>query len=220
MIIERARRREPLATPAAEPASRNIGRERSLVSAADRLRLLRHQAATVWLTGLSGAGKSTLARALEKRLVDAGCLACVLDGDNVRRGLNRDLGFTAGERAENIRRVAEVARLMNEAGLIVISAFISPYREDRRAARAAIGPEQFVEVFVNAPASVCEQRDPKGLYAKARQGGIEGFTGVSAPYEEPEQPDLALPTHALGVEECVGRIVETLRKRGIIPGAD
>jgi len=217
LIIERGTRRPAAPRRAAAPVSRNIVREGSLVSAADRERLLRQKPATVWLTGLSGAGDGGLARALEKRLLDAGHLAYALDGDNVRHGLARDLGFSADERAENIRRVAEVARLMNEAGLIVITSFISPCREDRRGAREIVGAPAFVEVALTAPIEVCERRDTKGLYARARRGEIEAFTGVTAPYEEPEHADLTLPTHAMSVAECVDRILDILRRRGLLP---
>ena len=151
------------------------------VTAEDRGRLLGQVPLTIWLTGLSGAGKSTLAAGLEARLVAAGRASYVLDGDNVRHGLNRDLGFSPEDRRENIRRVAEVARLMNDAGLIVITAFISPYREDRRMARDIIGGERFLEVYLNTPLAVCEARDPKGLYKRARQGGVAEFTGINAP---------------------------------------
>lgn len=154
---------------------------------------------TVWLTGLSGAGKSTLAFSLEKRLFDAGLVVYVLDGDNLRHGLSRDLGFSEDDRTENIRRVSEVAALMNDAGLIVITAFISPLRSDRAMAREVIGRGRFVEVHVATPLPVCETRDPKGLYRKARKGEIPEFTGISAPYETPEHPDIALSTENIDV---------------------
>lgn len=174
-----------------------------MVSAEDRMRLLAQLPITVWMTGLSGAGKSTIAAELERRLVDAGRPCYLLDGDNVRRGISRDLGFGPEDRRENVRRVAEIARLMNDAGVVAISAFISPYRTDRQMARQIVGAGRFVEVFVDAPLQVCEQRDPKGLYRKARQGEIPDFTGVSAPYEAPVTPDLALATAARPVEDCV-----------------
>jgi bifunctional enzyme CysN/CysC len=196
--------------------SSNIRREQSLVSAGDRSSLLRQKAATLWLTGLSGSGKSTIARNLEKTLTDAGHACFVLDGDNIRHGLNRDLGFTPRERTENIRRIAEVARLMNEAGLIVITAFISPYREDREHARRIIGEVRFVEVFLDTPIEVCEQRDTKGLYQKAREGRIEGFTGISAPYEAPEKPEIRLLTHECSVAEAQAQIVKWLKEEKII----
>ncbi len=173
------------------------------VTPADRARLLKQKPATVWLTGLSGAGKSTLAFALEKRLLELGHASFVLDGDNVRHGLNRDLGFSHEDRTENIRRIAEVAKLMNEAGLIVISAFISPYRDDREIARRIIGQEAFLEIHVSTPLQVCEQRDPKGLYKRAREGKIPEFTGVTAPYEAPLAPALALETGSTSVAACI-----------------
>jgi len=169
--------------------------------------------ATIWLTGLSGAGKSTLACALERSLVQAGRSACVLDGDNLRHRLNSDLGFSAQDRQENIRRSAEVARLMNDAGLIVVCAFISPLRADRDMARQIIGDDNFVEVHVSTPRTVCEERDPKGLYKKARAGLIPEFTGVSAPYEAPLLPTLALDTAALSLEQCCERLLGHLSER-------
>jgi len=203
--VERARRAE-----SEKPVSQNITREASLVPEAQRHSLVRQRGGTVWLTGLSGSGKSTIGRELERQLMDAGHLCYVLDGDNVRHGLNRDLGFSATDRTENIRRIAEVARLFNEAGVIVITAFISPYREDRAQARAIIGPERFFEVFIDAPLAVCETRDPKGLYRKARAGEIQQFTGVSAPYEAPEEPALILDTTVLSPAGSAERIVATI----------
>ncbi len=169
---------------------------------------------TLWFTGLSGSGKSTLAFALERRLLDAGIACCVLDGDNIRHGLCSDLGFDAQSRAENIRRVAEVARLMNEAGLVVMAAFISPYQRDREIARRIIGAERFREVHVSAPLVVCEGRDPKGLYRKARAGMLSGFTGVDDPYESPREPDLALNTAEVALEECLERLLARVRGEG------
>lgn len=160
----------------------------------DRQKLLKQQPLTIWLTGLSAAGKSTLAFGLERALIEAGHPCTVLDGDNVRHGLNNNLGFSAEDRSENIRRVAEVAKLMNEAGLIVITAFISPFRVDRDRARAIIGNGVFQEVFVDAGIEACEDRDPKGLYKKARAGQIPDFTGISSPYEAPEFPELIIQT--------------------------
>lgn len=171
------------------------------------------QPATVWLTGLSGAGKSTLAYALERQLMQAGRSACVLDGDNLRHRLNSDLGFSAQDRQENIRRSAEVARLMNDAGLIVICAFISPLRADRDMARNIIGDSNFFEIHLSTPRAVCEERDPKGLYQKARAGLIPEFTGVSAPYEAPLLPILALDTAALSLDECCERLLGHLSPR-------
>ena len=164
----------------------------------------------IWLTGLSGSGKSTIASLLEQRLLAAGRHTYVIDGDNVRHGLNRDLGFTEADRAENIRRVAEVARLMVDAGLIVIVSLISPYRADRRFARDLFDRGSFIEVFVDTPLEVCEQRDPKGLYAKARAGSLPHFTGIDSPYEIPESPELHLAIVGATPEQCVERIVELL----------
>jgi len=202
------------------PVSRHIRRSRSLVTPAERQALLGQKPCTVWLTGLSGSGKSTLARALEKRLVEQGRLCVALDGDNIRHGLNRDLGFSAEDRSENIRRIAEVTRLFNEVGVIVITAFISPYRKDRQAAREIIagtgaddGAGSFLEVWLKTPLDVCRQRDPKGLYAKASSGAIAGFTGVTDPYEEPARAELAIDTATMSVEAGVTAILDALRER-------
>ena len=176
------------------------------VQSSERERRNGHSGHIVWLTGLSGAGKSTLAIALERRLFDEGRQVCVLDGDIVRTGLCEDLGFSAEDRTENIRRIGEVARLMAGAGLVVIVAFISPFRADRERVRAGIPAGRFTEVFVNAPLEVCEQRDPKGLYAKARAGELTDFTGISSPYEPPDSPEVAVPTEQLSVNESVERI--------------
>ena len=169
--------------------------------------------ATLWLTGYSGAGKSTLAYALEKRILAENHACCVLDGDNLRHHLNRDLGFSAQDRRENIRRAAEVARLMNDAGLMVITAFISPYREDRAMAREIIGADQFIEVHLSTSMDVCEERDPKGLYEKARSGKIPGFTGISSPYEAPLQADLTIDTAALSLEQATSLLYQNLAQR-------
>ncbi len=180
------------------------------VTRALREEALGQRARTVWLTGLSGSGKSTLANAVEKRLHALGCHTMLLDGDNVRLGLNRNLGFTEPDRIENIRRIAEVAKLMNDAGLIVLTSFISPFVRDRRAAAEIIGDESFVEVHVATPLEECERRDVKGLYAKARAGKIPNFTGVTSPYEVPENPDIVVDTSAEPLEESVERIVSFL----------
>lgn len=161
-----------------------------------------------WLTGLSGAGKTTIAAALEKRLSNYGRHVYVLDGDNVRHGLNRDLGFSQEDRAENIRRVAEVAHLMVDAGLIVIVAFISPFTRDREIARNLFDEGEFIEVFLDTPAAVCEQRDPKGLYAQARKGLLKNFTGVDSPYEIPLSPDVRIDTSQYDVEACIAKIID------------
>lgn len=190
--------------------SGDIGWQRGLVPPAARARLLGQEAATVWLTGLSGSGKSTLAFALEQALMQQGRLAYVLDGDNIRHGLNRDLGFSAEDRTENIRRIAEVARLFNDAGLLVIAAFISPYRADRAAARQIVGHARFIETHLSPALEVCEGRDPKGLYKKARAGNLADFTGVSAPYERPEAPELTLDTGCISVADGVAAILAQL----------
>jgi adenylylsulfate kinase len=195
------------------PVSRNIHIEAGEVTPAQRAALLEQSPVTIWLTGLSGSGKSTLSRTLERRLVEAGRPCFTLDGDNLRHGLNRDLGFSPEDRRENIRRVSEVARLMNDAGVIVVSAFISPYRDDRERARAVVGADRFVEVHLCTPLAACEARDPRGLYRKARRGELPEFTGVSAPYEAPLAPDLRLDTAALDVEACVCRLLECVLSR-------
>lgn len=206
--------------PKPEPMNpRNIRREVSLITDDERQKIFRQQGVTIWLTGFSGSGKSTIAKALERHLV-TGCHYCfILDGDNIRYGLNRDLGFSADDRKENIRRIAEVARLFNVAGMIAITAFISPYRADRDMAREIIGDERFLEVHVSTALDVCESRDPKNLYKKARAGEIQFFTGISDPYEEPHDPALRLDTATLAVEESVNIIYELLKKRGVFGSA-
>src|SRR5512144_1533567 len=165
----------------AEQKATNIVWHKGAVTREDREQLNGHKGCTVWLTGLSGSGKSTIAVDLEKRLCERGVRTYILDGDNIRHGLNKNLGFSPADRAENIRRIGEVAKLFTDAGAVTITAFVSPYRSDRAAVRALLGPADFVEVFVDAPLEVCEARDPKGLYKRARAGEIEEFTGVSAP---------------------------------------
>jgi adenylylsulfate kinase len=197
------------------PVSQNIVRSGSLVSAEERRTLMGQRGVTVWLTGLSASGKSTIARQLEKQLVGQGRPCYILDGDNIRHGLNRDLGFSMEDRQENIRRIAEVAALMNDAGIIVITAFISPYRQDRREAREVIGDTSFIEAFVDTPLEVCEQRDPKGLYKKARAGEIRQFTGVSDVYEPPLKAEITLPTASISPFEAAARIIDDLEKRGV-----
>jgi len=171
-----------------------------------------HSGCVVWLTGLSGSGKSTIATELERELFNHGQHAYVLDGDNSRHGLGSDLGFSPEDRKENIRRIGEVAKLFADAGIICITAFISPYRADRDLVRRMLagGPNQFIEIFVNAPLDVCERRDPKGLYAKARANEIKEFTGISAPYEAPSEPEIELRTDEITVAESVARIMEYL----------
>lgn len=190
----------------------------SPVDSADRRRLNGHGSAVLWLTGLSGAGKTTLAHLLQRRLHAAGCRACVLDGDQLRRGLCRDLGFSRAERSENIRRAAEVARLMSDAGLIVIAAFISPYRTDRQQARQLMADGEFIEVHVDVPLAVAEQRDPKGLYRRARRGELPQFTGIDAPYEAPQAPELRLDTAVLAPDDAVDQLHALLVRRGVVAG--
>jgi bifunctional enzyme CysN/CysC len=194
----------------------NIHRQAQIVSAADRAASKAQQAAIVWLTGLSGAGKSTIANALEARLLSLGAHSMLLDGDNVRHGLNRDLGFTDADRVENIRRLGEVAKLMADAGLIVITAFISPFRADREMAREIAATHSFIEVFVDTSLEECIRRDPKGLYAKAMSGAIPNFTGLDSPYEPPQDPEVRLPTVGQSVEALADELVEALQARGLI----
>jgi adenylyl-sulfate kinase len=190
--------------------SQNISWNQGKITASQRAERSGHHGCIIWLTGLSGSGKSTIATELERELFASGKYAYVLDGDNMRHGLCSDLGFSADERKENIRRIGEVAKLFADAGLIVITAFISPYRSDREIVRRITPPGVFVEVYVNAPLEVCERRDPKGLYAKARAGEIKDFTGVSAPYEAPENPDIELPTDRLSVAESISAVIKHL----------
>ena len=222
MVIDRSHRYEAAGPPGGTPGGIDGGSQRNLtrhvghVSTEERERLFGHRPVTVWLTGLSGSGKSTLAYALEKRLTEEGHACFVLDGDNVRHGLNRDLGFSADDRAENIRRVAEVAKLLNDAGLIVITSFISPFRADRAGAKEIIGADRFSEVFVDAPIETCEQRDPKGLYAKARKGEIPEFTGISSPYEPPEEAAVVVDSSNLAAEACVEAVMAHLGQMGVL----
>jgi bifunctional enzyme CysN/CysC len=171
----------------------------------------KHKGAIIWLTGLSGAGKSTIATELERELFLMGSHTYILDGDNIRHGLSANLGFSPEDRQENIRRVGEVARLLMDAGVLVITAFISPYRDDRRLARSLVDDGDFIEIYVNAPVEVCEQRDPKGLYKKARAGQIQNFTGISAPYEAPEKPEVEVHTDKQSAAECVAHIIDYLK---------
>ena len=196
--------------------SANLHWQALAVDKAARCRLAGHGSGAVWLTGLSGAGKSTLANALEQRLHAAGRRTYVLDGDNVRHGLNKDLGFSPADRVENIRRVAEVARLLVDAGVIVVVAFNSPFRAERTMARELFGPGEFIEVFVDTPLAVAEQRDAKGLYAKARRGELRNFTGIDSPYEEPLSPELRLDMATLSASEAVERVHEVLERAGLL----
>lgn len=198
--------------------SQNIRWHESLVSRTQREQLNNHKSAILWFTGLSGAGKSTLAHAVEGALYKYGAHTFVFDGDNVRHGLCGDLGFGEQDRVENIRRVGEMSKLFIEAGVIALTAFISPFRADRDRVRALVAPEDFIEVFCHCPLQVCEQRDVKGLYAKARQGLIKDFTGISSPYEPPVNPELELDTGSQPLEECVTEILNLLKQRKIVPG--
>jgi bifunctional enzyme CysN/CysC len=194
----------------------NIHIQAQTVSAEDRASLKGQLPAVVWLTGLSGAGKSTIANRVEPQLLALGAHSMLLDGDNVRHGLNRDLGFTDTDRVENIRRLGEVAKLMADAGLIVITAFISPFRADRQMAREIVAPHAFIEVFIDTPLDECIRRDPKGLYAKAKAGAIPNFTGLDSPYEPPEAPELRLSTVGQSVDALAESLIEMLRRRGIV----
>ena len=198
--------------------SSNITWHEGHVTREDREKVLGQRGAVVWLTGLSGSGKSTVAVAAEKALVESGRLAYVLDGDNVRHGLNSNLGFSPEDRTENIRRIGEVAKLFSEAGVIVFTSFISPYRADRDAVRAIMPKGDFIEAYVAASVETCEGRDVKGLYAKARKGEIPEFTGISAPYEEPHKPEVVLDTNSQTVEESTRQLVAHLEERGILSG--
>jgi bifunctional enzyme CysN/CysC len=186
------------------------------VDKAARASIKHQRPCIVWLTGLPSAGKSTIANVLERRLHSAGYHTYLLDGDNIRHGLNKDLGFSRENRIENIRRVGEVAKLMVDAGLIVICSFISPFARERRAVRALVQPGEFIEVHVDTPVEVAEQRDPKGFYRRARRGELPGFTGVDAPYEPPERPEVHLNAGALTPEESAGRIWAALLEAGAI----
>lgn len=186
------------------------------VTREDRAKKHGHRSITLWLTGLSGSGKSTIARALERALTDRGAFAYVLDGDNIRHGLNAGLGFSPEDRIENVRRIGEVAKLFTDAGAITITAFISPYRADRDRVRAMMDEGDFAEVWVDTPIEVCEARDPKGLYKKARAGQIPEFTGVSAPYEPPLAPEIVLSTANRDVARSVADVIEWLEARGVL----
>jgi adenylylsulfate kinase len=194
----------------------NIHWHEPTIFRADREKLNGHKSVILWFTGLSGAGKSTLAHAVEDHLHQRGARTFVLDGDNVRKALCKDLGFTDADRTENIRRIGEVARLMLDAGLIVMTAFISPFRKDRALARGLVPQGDFIEIYCNADLAVCESRDPKGLYKKARAGQIPDFTGIGSPYEPPENPELVLDTGRTPLLECVGQVLEYLKSRSYL----
>lgn len=186
------------------------------ITRAERENLLKQKGAVLWFTGLSGSGKSTMAYEVERRLYEKGYLTYVLDGDNIRHGLNKNLGFSPGDREENIRRIGEVAKLFFDAGLIVMTAFISPYMRDRNRARALVDDGRFIEVLCACSLETCEKRDPKGLYKKARSGEINEFTGISAPYEAPENPELIIHTDQLSAQESAEKVIDFLSSRGIV----
>lgn len=195
----------------------NVVWHRVKVSRKHREKRHSHKSAIVWFTGLSGSGKSTLAHTVEEKLHQLGCHTYVFDGDNVRHGLCADLGFSKEDRSENIRRIGEMCRLFIDAGVIAMTAFISPIREDRRRVRNLVSADDFIEIYCRCSLDVCEQRDVKGLYKRARAGEIKNYTGISAPYEEPEHPDLVLATDTDSLEDCVDRVVNLLAERGVVP---
>jgi len=196
--------------------SPNVVLHKAAVTRPRRETLNGHRSINLWFTGLSGSGKSTLAHAVEERLHLMGCRTYVFDGDNVRHGLCSDLGFSREDRAENLRRIAEMVKLFIDAGVISLTAFISPLKEDRERVKNIIGPEDVIEIYCNCPLEVCEQRDVKGLYKKAREGKIKNYTGISAPYEEPDNPDIVLHTAYQPIDECIETIVKELVRRGVI----
>ena len=193
---------------------KNVVWPQSAITREDRNRLHGHRSLILWFTGLSGAGKSTLANALEKRLHEQGCATIVLDGDNVRHGLCGDLNFSDSDRIENIRRIGEMAKLFIDSGVIALTAFISPFRSDRRRVRDLVGEDDFIEIYCRCSLETCEQRDVKGMYKKARRGEISDFTGISSPYEEPEQAEIVVDTDSHSIEECVNQIIARLDSLG------
>ncbi|PLR96831.1 adenylyl-sulfate kinase [Bacillus sp. T33-2] len=186
------------------------------VSKGDRQRLNQHKSCVLWFTGMSGSGKSSIANEVDRRLYSLGKRSYVLDGDNIRHGLNKGLGFSREDRVENIRRIGEVSKLFADSGVIVLTAFISPFAEDRNRVREIFPSGEFIEIFVDCPLSVCEQRDPKGLYQKARKGEIREFTGIDSPYEPPSTPELVIESHKYSIDECAHLVVGYLRENGII----
>jgi len=199
----------------AEQKSTNITWHQSEIDQAAREELLKQKGCVIWFTGLSGSGKSTVANQVAGHLHQSGQITYVLDGDNIRHGLNKNLGFSPEDRQENIRRIGEVAKLFADAGLITTTAFISPYRQDRDAVRDIMSPDRFIEVFVDCPLEVCENRDPKGLYKKARAGELKGFTGIDAPYEAPQSPELVVNTNELDVAGCTEQVIAYLMEHGL-----
>jgi adenylylsulfate kinase len=196
----------------------NIVWHKQAVEKEDRVRLLSQKPSILWFTGLSASGKSTIANAVEAELYKMQRKTYLLDGDNVRHGLNKDLGFSEMNRVENIRRVGEVSKLFVDAGLIVLTAFISPFKSDRQIASSLVKYDEFIEIFIDTPISICEQRDPKGLYKKAREGGLKNFTGIDSPYEEPENPQIHIRTDKNSIQESVDIIINYLIKFGYIEG--
>lgn len=194
----------------------NIRVHHSTITKLDRHKLNHHGSVILWFTGLSGSGKSTVAYKVEENLFRRGVRTYVLDGDNIRSALNRDLGFSRDDRVENIRRIGEVAKLFVDAGVVVFAAFISPYRKDRNTVRSLVEPDEFIEIYVKCPLKLCEQRDAKGFYEKARSGIIKQFTGIDDPYEEPENPEIVIETEKLSVEECADKIMEFLEVKKLL----
>jgi adenylylsulfate kinase len=199
-----------------QPKSQNIQWHGANITKEERQTLLDSKGAVVWFTGLSGSGKSTIARCVEHLLLERHIPTYVLDGDNIRFGLNKDLGFSPADRTENIRRIGEVAKLFADGSIVTLTAFISPYRADRDQVRALVPAGEFIEVFIDTPLDVCEQRDPKGLYKKARAGQIPEFTGISAPYEEPEKPELVVKSAGQTVEESAAVVINYLASKGFV----
>jgi adenylylsulfate kinase len=199
-----------------KPTSSNVVWHHATVTRERRQDQNSHKSVILWFTGLSGAGKSSLAHAVEERLYQMGARTFVMDGDNVRHGLCGDLGFTDADRMENIRRIGEVAKLFLEAGVIILTAFISPFRAEREMARSLVAHGEFLEIYCHCPIEVCEERDVKGIYARARAGEIDNFTGISSPYEEPVNPELAINTGSLPIEDCVESVIDLLIERGVI----
>ncbi|QGG47605.1 adenylyl-sulfate kinase [Heliorestis convoluta] len=194
----------------------NIFWHETVLSKDERQKQKGHKSAILWFTGLSGSGKSTLANAVERKLYEKKVHSYLLDGDNVRHGLNKDLGFSDQDRQENIRRIGEVSKLFVDAGIVVLTAFISPFREDRDQVRQLVAEEEFIEIYVKCSLEECERRDPKGLYQKARAGKIPFFTGISSPYEEPTAPALTIETDRFSLDESVDQVVQYLKKRSIV----
>ncbi|MGM0861539.1 MAG: adenylyl-sulfate kinase [Bacillota bacterium] len=186
------------------------------VMKADRQKLNRHKSCVLWFTGLSGSGKSVMANAVDEKLYERGIQSYVLDGDNIRHGLNQDLGFRAEDRVENIRRIGEVAKLFVDSGQIILTAFISPFREDRKMVKEKFPQEEFFEIYIKCPLNICEERDPKGLYKKARRGEIKHFTGIDSPYEAPLSPDLTIESDKISIADAADLIIHELQTKGII----